>query len=201
MTRTYVIGLTGNIACGKTLVLDELRALGAETIDADRVAHQVMQPGGPAYQAIVAHFGPEIVAPDGALDRRKLGAIVFNSPAELDALEHIVHPATVAAIRAQVARATAPVAVIDAIKLFEAGLDQDSDQIWVVRCAPAQQLERLMRRNNFSRAEALTRINAQPPQEEKLARADRVIDNSGSVDDTLAQVRAAWATIPHAGAV
>ncbi|HET7035916.1 MAG TPA: dephospho-CoA kinase [Thermomicrobiaceae bacterium] len=196
MTRPYVIGLTGNIACGKTLVLDELRALGAETIDADRVAHGVMQPGGAAYQAIVDHFGPEIVAAEGTLDRRALGAIVFNNPQQLDALERLTHPATVAAIRAQVARSSSPVAVIDAIKLFEAGLAADCDQVWVVRCEPEQQLARLMRRNNFSHADALTRINAQPPQEEKLARADRVIDNSGSLEETLAQVRAAWAALP-----
>lgn len=196
MSAPFVIGLTGNIACGKSLVLDELHALGAETIDADRVAHRLMQPGGEAYRAVVAHFGANIVAADSTLDRRKLGAIVFSDPAELEALDQLVHPATVSAIREQVAHSESPVVVIDAIKLFEAGLARDCDEVWVVRCDDERQLERLMRRNGFSREDALTRINAQPPQSEKVAQADRVIDNSGSIDETLAQVRTAWDTLP-----
>ena len=193
--RPLVIGVTGNIACGKSLVLAELARLGAETIDADRVAHGVMQPGQPAFDQIVAHFGERVLAPDGTINRRALGAIVFGDPRELAALDAIAHPATVAAIREQVARSISEVIVIDAIKLIEVGLDRDCDELWVVICRPEQQVERLMARNGFSRAEAETRINAQPPQEEKVARADRVIDNSGSPEETLTQVRSAWADL------
>jgi dephospho-CoA kinase len=188
----YVIGLTGNIACGKSLVLNTLRGLGAETFDADTVAHEVMRQGTEAWRQIAARFGDGVIGPDGEIDRRKLGAIVFADPAALEALDQIVHPATVASIRARIRQSRAAVAVIDAIKLFEAGLDQDCDEIWVVDCTREQQIERLTRRNNLTREEALKRIEAQPPQAEKLARADQVIDNSQSAEQTVATVLAMW---------
>jgi dephospho-CoA kinase len=188
----YVIGLTGNIACGKSLVLSTLRELGAETFDADRVAHDVMRHGGDAWKEIVARFGDEVIAEDGEIDRRKLGSIVFSDPVALDDLDHIVHPATVAAIRDRVRTSSHQVVVIDAIKLFEAGLASDCDEVWVVDCTREQQVARLMQRNGLTREQALTRIDAQPPQSEKLARADRVIDNSGDPGTTVASVRALW---------
>lgn len=193
--RPYVIGLTGNIACGKSLVLKTLRELGAATFDADLVAHQVMRHGTPAWHEIVTRFGEGVVGDDGEINRRALGAIVFAEPAALEALDQIVHPATVAAIRQQVEQLIGGVAVIDAIKLFEAGLDADCDEIWVVDCTREQQVERLMRRNNLTRDAAMERIDAQPPQAEKRARADRVIDNSGAPDKTVAAVRELWATV------
>jgi dephospho-CoA kinase len=188
--------VTGNIACGKSLVLDTLRELGAETIDADRVAHAVMRQGEPTWQRLVARFGEEIVGPDGEIDRRRLGTIVFNDPAALQALDAIVHPATLAAVRERIEQSTAPVAAVDAIKLYEEGLDRDCDEVWTVICDPAQQVERLMRRNGFSHAEALTRIEAQAPQAEKAARADHVIDNRGTPEQTRAQVRRLWEGMP-----
>jgi len=190
--RPYVIGLTGNIACGKSLVLKTLRELGAETFDADLVAHEVMRNGTPAWRAIVARFGDAVVGDDGEINRRALGAIVFADPAALEALDQIVHPATVAAIRERVEKLTGGVAVIDAIKLFEAGLNVDCDEIWVVDCTREQQIERLMRRNSLTREAAIERIDAQPPQSEKRARADHIIDNSGPPDDTVAAVHARW---------
>jgi dephospho-CoA kinase len=193
--RPYVIGLTGNIACGKSLVLKTLRELGAETFDADLVAHEVMRHGTPAWRAIVERFGEGVVGEDGEINRRALGAIVFADPAALESLDQIVHPATVAAIRDRVAKVAGGVAVIDAIKLFEAGLNADCDEIWVVDCTREQQIERLMRRNNLTREAAIERIDAQPPQTEKRARADRIIDNSGAPDDTVAAVRALWETV------
>jgi dephospho-CoA kinase len=193
--RPYVIGLTGNIACGKSLVLKTLSELGAETFDADLVAHEVMRHGTPAWQAIVTRFGEGVIGQDGEINRRALGAIVFADPAALEALDRIVHPATVAAIRERVGGLTGGVAVIDAIKLFEAGLNADCDEIWVVDCSREQQIERLMSRNNLSRAAAIERIDAQPPQSEKRARADHVIDNSGAPEDTVAAVHALWNTI------
>lgn len=194
--RPYVIGVTGNIACGKSLVLDTLAKLGAETIDADRVAHEVMAPGTPTAERVIAAFGEEIRGPDGGIDRRALGAIVFRDPDKLALLDSLAHPPTVAAIRERVAASTAAVVAIDAIKLFEAGVAEDCDEVWVVTCTPEQQVERLMRRNGFDREEALRRIQAQPPQEEKVRRADRVIDNSGTVENTVAQVKAAWDALP-----
>lgn len=191
----YLIGITGNIACGKSLVLDTLRELGAETIDADRVAHAVMAPGTPTSERIIATFGESIRGDDGGIDRRRLGAIVFSDSAKLAQLDALSHPPTVAAIRAQVAESEASVVAVDAIKLFEAGLAKDCDEVWVITCDPEQQLERLIRRNGFSREDARRRIEAQPPQEEKSRRADRIIDNGGSIEQTREQVRAAWAAI------
>lgn len=194
--RPYIVGLTGNIATGKSLVLRRLAELGAETIDADLVAHRVMQPGTPTAEAIITEFGEEIRGEDGGIDRRKLGPIVFANPAKLARLDEIAHPPTVAAIREQVAASQATVVVIDAIKLYEAGLDRDCDEVWAVYCDPEKQLERLMARNHLDRDEALRRIDAQPPQEEKTQRARRVIDNSGSMEETRRQIDAAWADLP-----
>ncbi|MCM8747839.1 dephospho-CoA kinase [Thermomicrobiaceae bacterium CFH 74404] len=195
-TRPYVIGLTGNIACGKSLVLRALAELGAETIDADQVAREVMSRGSPVLEDVVLAFGPEVMNPDGSLDRRALARIVFSDPEQLARLESIVHPPVVELIRRRVAESRSPVVVIDAIKLFEAGLAGDCDEVWVVTCKPEQQLARLMARDRIGEDEALLRIRAQPPQEEKVRRADRVIDNSGAIEETIAQVRAAWEALP-----
>ncbi len=198
--RPYVIGLTGNIACGKSLVLRTLAELGAETIDADQVAREVMSRQSAVLAEVARAFGPEILNPDGSLDRRALARIVFSDPQQLARLEAIVHPPVVELIRQRVAESRSPVVVIDAIKLFEASLASDCDEVWVVTCTPEQQLARLMARDRVSVEEALLRIRAQPPQEEKVRRADRVIDNSGTIEETLAQVRAAWHALPiHRG--
>ena len=210
--RVYLIGLTGNIACGKSVVLGMLRGLGAHVLDADRVTHELQAPGQPVYQAIVAEFGAGILtAPGGPIDRRALGTIVFADPAALLRLEQIVHPAVRARIMAWLEslgggsresgdsenqlptpNSQLPVAVIDAIKLLEGGWKQICDAIWVVTCTPEQQLERLIATRGMSQAEARARITAQPPQAEKVAQADVVIDNSGSIVQTRRQVEAAW---------
>jgi dephospho-CoA kinase len=192
MNRPYRIGLTGNIACGKSTVLQELQRLGAAVLDADAVAHQVMRKGTTVHAAIAAAFGPGILAPDGEIDRRALGAIVFGDPAALSRLEAIVHPAVVAATERWLAEVTAEVAVIDAIKLIEAGIADRCDEVWVVTCPPEEQARRLQAYRGLSEEEAWTRIRAQPPQEEKVARADVVIDNGGHASRTRTQVRAAW---------
>jgi dephospho-CoA kinase len=197
--RPYLIGVTGNIACGKSTVLRRLAELGAETIDADTVVHALQEPGEPVWAAIRDEFGPGVIAADGRLDRRALGAIVFADPARLARLEELTHPAVRVRILAQVeeaARRDVRVVVVDAIKLYEGGLADHCDETWVVTCAPEQQLARLIARNGFGEAEARQRITAQPPQAEKIARADIVIDNSGSLDETRAQVDAAWSRLP-----
>lgn len=201
-TRPYLIGLTGNIACGKSTVLARLAELGAEVIDADGVVHALMEPGEPVWAAIRDHFGPGVIAADGRIDRRALGAIVFADPAELQRLEAMTHPAVRVRVMAHVAEAArrgVRALAIDAVKLFEGGLAEDCDQIWVVICDPAQQLARLMARNGFGETEARQRLAAQPDQAERVARADVVIDNSGAREATWAQVDAAWARTGQGG--
>jgi len=209
MTKPYLIGLTGGIACGKSTVLAMLAALGARSIDADRATHRVQQPGTPTYQQIVAAFGPAILSsPGGPIDRRKLGALVFGDPQLLRRLEQIVHPAVRAEINAfldAVGKAGGystrlrpierPVAVIDAIKLLESGWAKQCDQVWVVTCPEDQQLDRLMHTRGMSEADARQRIAAQAPQASRLAQATVVIDNSGSQAHTRAQVEAAWQNV------
>jgi dephospho-CoA kinase len=207
----YLIGLTGNIACGKSTVLAVLRELGAQVIDADRVTHELQQPGEPVYDAIVAEFGPGILtAPGGAIDRRVLGATVFADAAALRRLEQLVHPAVRERLRAwleeiavgvrgsgasELSSSRPQVAVVDAIKLLEAGWRSSCNAIWVVTCTVEQQIERLMTTRGMSEAEARARIAAQPPQSEKIAQADVVIDNSGSLDATRQQIEQAWRQI------
>ncbi len=190
MPRT--IGLTGNIACGKSTVAAMLRDLGAEVIDADQVAHQVMAPPGPVFDAIVREFGPGILARDGTIDRRKLGAIVFADPVALRRLDQLVHPATSATLRGMAVTSTAPVVVIEAIKLVEAGTSRWCDEVWVVTCRREQQIERLMAQRGLDRADAERRVDAQTPVEAKLPYATTVIDASGTLADTRRQVLAAW---------
>jgi dephospho-CoA kinase len=218
MNNVYIIGLTGNIACGKSTVLDMLRERGAQVLDADRVTHELQALGQPVYHAIVAEFGPGILsAPDGPIDRHALGAIVFADPAALRRLEQIVHPAVrerimswleyvatsewrlgtgsveAASSQSPVPKPQSPsVAVIDAIKLLEGGWKQICDAIWVVTCPPEQQLARLISARGMREDEARARIAAQSPQADKVAQADVVIDNSGPLEATRRQVAAAW---------
>jgi dephospho-CoA kinase len=186
------LGLTGNIACGKSTVLRRLNALGAYTIDADAAIHTILKQDGPAYAPVVAEFGQGIVQPDGEIDRRALGKIVFSDPAKLRRLEEIEHPIVRRYIDDLIRNADKTVVALDAIKLIEAGWADKSDAVWVVTCTREQQLERLMSTRGYSREEAEMRIDAQAPQEEKVARADIVIDNSGSLEHTQRQVDAAW---------
>jgi dephospho-CoA kinase len=188
-----VIGLTGNIGVGKSTVMALLAGLGAAGIDADKVAHQVMEPGQPAYHQIAARFDPSIAPGGGPIDRARLGQIVFSDPVALADLEAIVHPAVFQVIQRRVAEADAPVVVIEAIKLLEAGLSRQlCQQVWVVTAPREQQIQRLMQTRGLSEAEAALRIDAQPPQADKVAQADVVIDNGGSLDEVRAQVERAW---------
>ena len=195
----YLIGLTGNIGCGKSTVVQLLAEQGAQVLDADQVTREVMAVGQPAYRAIVATFGTDILAaPDGPIDRPALGRIVFGDPPRLRQLEAIVHPATRNAIflwlheRDSEAAPGRTVAVVDAIRLIEGGYVPICDAVWVVTCTPAQQLRRLVERRGMREADARQRIAAQPPQHAKAAVADIVIDNSGAFDATAQQVAAAW---------
>ncbi|MEO5954027.1 MAG: dephospho-CoA kinase [Chloroflexia bacterium] len=187
-----LIGLTGNIACGKSTVVRQLRELGAHTIDADALIHVILKKGGPAYEPVVQEFGEGIVAEDGEIDRRALGRIVFADPERLRMLEQIEHPVVRQVISDEIANAAEEIVALDAIKLIEVGWADKSDAVWVVTCTREQQLERLMATRGYSREEAEGRIDAQSSQEEKIARADVVIYNSGTKEQTREQVVVAW---------
>ncbi len=184
-----VIGLTGNIATGKSLVRRMLEHLGAFGIDADGLAHRAMSPGAPAYQPIVDTFGRWILTPDWQIDREKLGKIVFTDPDAMARLEAIVHPIVLEVIDLLVRRAKQRVIAIEAIKLFESGIAKDCDTIWVVDAPPDVQLRRLMRDRKLGEADARMRIAAQAPQSDKLARAQVIINNTGGYETTLEQVQ------------
>lgn len=187
----YVIGLTGNIATGKSLVRRMLEHLGAYTIDADGLAHQAMAPGAPAYKPVVLTFGQWILDADKRIDRSRLGAVVFSHPEALKRLEALTHPIVLRAIDTLIARSKHKIVVVEAIKLLEGPLAERLDAVWVVDADEKTQLERLAKRGLDHEA-ALKRIRMQNPQSEKLARADVIIYNEGTPDETWAQVRAAW---------
>lgn len=206
--KLYIIGLTGNIATGKSVVAGILAELGARVLDADALAHGVIKAGTRTWQRVVDEFGTDIVQPDGEIDRAKLGARVFTDPEALKRLEAIVHPVVIAESKRllrkwQKERSASAledniegtVVVLEAIKLIESGMHQQCDELWVVTCPYEQQVQRLMSNRGLSRAEAELRIRAQPPQEEKIAVADVVIDNSGDLEQTRAQVLREWERI------
>jgi len=200
----YIIGLTGNIACGKSTVVQTLADAGVHTIDADAVTRHLQQPGQPVYDAIVTAFGTGILLPDGSLDRKALGAIVFADPVQLTRLEHLIHPVVRQHILDWLAAlpsgspAVPTIAVIDAIKLIESGWPAICNAVWVVTAPRDLQIERLCRTRNMTPAEAVTRIDAQAPQADKVAVADVVISNQGDIATTLQQVLVHWQAIfPH----
>jgi dephospho-CoA kinase len=193
--RPVLVGLTGNIATGKSEVARMLAELGARVIDADKVAHEVMQPGGPAYAPVVEAFGPDILAAGGAVDRAKLGAIVFREPEALRQLEAAVHPATIAEIDRRIDQATEAVVVVEAIKLIEAGMHRDYDALWVVTAPRELQIARLVATRGLTEKEAALRVDAQPPQGDKAAVADLVIVNDGDLGELWEKVKAAWVQI------
>lgn len=186
------VGLTGGIACGKTYVADLLRDLGGEVTDADVVARAVVEPGQSAYSDIVKEFGREILAVDGTIDRAKLGALIFADEQLRLKLNAIVHPRVHAAqmqwMNEIAQRNPQAIAITDAALIIESGGYKRFDKIIVVHCAPEIQLERLMTRNQLSRAEAMKRIAAQMPSTEKLKHADYSIDTSGGFVATKQQV-------------
>ncbi|WP_162909271.1 dephospho-CoA kinase [Aggregatilinea lenta] len=194
----YVIGLTGNIATGKSLVRRMLEHLGAYTIDADSLAHQAMAPGAPAYKPVVSMFGRWILDPDGRIDRAKLAAVVFSHPEALARLEALTHPIVIQAISTLIKRSRHRVIVVEAIKLLESEIAGMVDTIWVVNTSEQQQVERLVSKRNMPEEQARRRVQAQNSQADKLGRANVIIDNSRNPEDAWKQVRAAWSRIQGA---
>lgn len=191
-----MLGVTGNIASGKSTVVSILKELGATHIDVDIVYRDMVQAGEPLLIRLVQYFGAKIVGADGALDRGALGKIVFADPAALRDLDEITHPAIIVEIDRRVDAIMSGIVVIDAVKLIESGHAEHCDVVWVVTVDPETQVTRLMQRNRLDEEEARRRVSAQPPVERKLARADHVIDNSGLLADLRAQVMDAWRGLP-----
>ena len=187
------LGLTGGLATGKSTAAEILASLGAEIIDADRIAHQVLEPEGEAYSDVVAYFGRTILIEDGKVDRKKLGRIVFSSPDRRQQLEKLTHPHILAEIerRLEEARESSRI-VLEAPLLFETGLEKLVEETWVISARLEIQIARLKRRDGLDREEALRRINAQLSLKEKRKRADLVIENNSTKAELKEKVAKAW---------
>ena len=188
----YIIGLTGNIATGKSVVRRMLEHLGAYTIDADALSHRAIAKDAPGYKPAIETFGKWILDSDGQINRSKLGGLVFRDPDALSKLENIIHPLVGQAIELLAQRASQRVIVIEAIKLLESELRAYCDSIWVTYAPEEVQIDRLMRKRKMSRDEAVNRIHSQGGQSEKIERASTVIRNTGSYDELWKQVTTAW---------
>jgi len=188
-----LIGLTGGIGSGKSTVSARLAELGARVVDADAITRAVQAPGTEVFAAIVDRFGPAVLAGDGSLDRPALAAIVFRDPDELKALNAIVHPAVGVAIAEALATAaeTDDVVILDVPLLVESGRD-DMAAMVVVDLDPEVAVARLVEHRGFTEEDARARISRQASRAERRAKADKVLDNRGSVEDLLAQVDALW---------
>ncbi|RIJ58385.1 dephospho-CoA kinase [Clavibacter phaseoli] len=194
-----LIGLTGGIAAGKTVVADRLAELGAVRIDADRLAREVVEPGTPALAEIARRFGPGVIAPDGSLDRPALGAVVFQDPDARRDLEAITHPAVRALSAARMAAAgeadADAVVVYDIPLLVESGRVDEFDRIVVVHAPRDERIRRLVELRGMSPEEAESRIASQAADEDRLAVADVVVDSGVSLASTLAQTDRLWANL------
>jgi dephospho-CoA kinase len=184
------VGLTGGIACGKSVVRRRLEERGIPTLDADAVVHRLLQAGTEVTRQVADAFGERVKAPDGSVDRKALGALVFQDDEQRQKLNAIVHPAVWLEIERFFEareRARDEVAVVDAALMIETGSYRRYESIVVVHCRPELQLERLMARDGISREDALRRIRAQMPLEEKMPFADFLVDTSGTLEETLEQ--------------
>jgi len=193
----YVIGLTGNIATGKSVVRKMLEHLGAYGIDADALAHRAIAKGAPGHDLVLKSFGEWVLDGEGQIDRAKLAKVVFSDPKALERLEAIVQPLVTHAIDILIRRSRHSVVVIEAIKLLETDLAAGCDTTWVVDATEELQVARLIQKRNMSETMAKQRVASQLPQALKLQSAKVVITNNGSFEDTWDQVQDAWAQLPQ----
>ncbi|MCK9417793.1 MAG: dephospho-CoA kinase [Nitrospirae bacterium] len=189
----FFVGLTGGIASGKSLVARVFKDLGAHVIDADRIVHELLEPEQQACREVLDHFGKEILLPNGGIDRRKLGELVFNDPEKRAWLNSFLHPKVFNTYTVQVrhlqSRQPDILVILDAALLIETGYHRNMDRIVVVYADREQQIKRLSLRDKFTREQALARITSQMPLAEKRAHADYVIDNTGNREAAEAQAR------------
>ncbi|MEN8242250.1 MAG: dephospho-CoA kinase [Chloroflexota bacterium] len=190
--KKTIIGLTGNIATGKSVVRKIFEHLGAYTIDADSLTHRVMAKDGPAYQPIIDLFGKFVLTENGEVDRAKLGKLVFSDQSALESLEEIIHPLVRQAADYLIKHATQSVIVIEAIKLQTSPLVSYCDTVWITMSTEENQLKRLTEKRKMSVEDARQRIAAQSPQAEKAALSDLKIKNDGTIEDVWKQVQAGW---------
>ena len=195
-TKTLILGVTGNIASGKSTVAKELARRGAAVLDADQLAREVVESGSSVLKKLVKLFGTEILQQDGNLDRDRLGQMVFADVKVRAMLNQIMHPEiakkSVERLQKLKSNPYLPLIVYEAPLLFEVGAESRVDKVLVVKIDPEVQLKRLMARDRLSEEKAQQRVAAQMPQQQKLERADYIIDNSGLVAETLEQIDALW---------
>lgn len=192
-----VIGLTGGIGTGKSEAARRMTALGAALIDADRVGHEAYTPHTEAWRRVVEAFGEGILGPDGEIDRRSLGAVVFSDPEQLARLNGIMHPLMAGMVQEKIdgfREEGAEVVVVEAALLFEAGWDSLVEEVWVTDAPEESVIVRLAQRNGMSEEEARKRVSAQMSRAERLGRADVVIDNSSGMAEMQRAIEELWAT-------
>jgi dephospho-CoA kinase len=198
-----ILGITGNIGAGKSSVAREFQRLGAALVDADQLAREVVEPGSPVLAELVEQFGREILNSAGRLDREALGRLVFSDDSARQQLNRITHPAIAERSTGRLnqlrRQADIPLVVYEAALLYEAGAEARVDRVLVVKIDPQVQLQRLMARDGCDEQSARQKIAAQMPQNDKLARADYVIDNSLSLEETRRQVEKLWPQLLMAG--
>lgn len=191
-----VVGITGNIGVGKSTFIAMLAAKGAYIIDMDQTTRKALHSSGPGYSPVVEEFGQQILHDSGEIDRSHLGGIVFGDADRLAALEKVLHPIVFEMAKAELAEAQAPLVAIEAIKLLEAGrTSQLCDQVWVVTAPANVQMRRLTRERNMSEDDARQRMSSQTSEAWKVSQADRVIDNSGTVQELALQVEQIWSQV------
>ena len=211
MPEVLKVGLTGGIAVGKSVVGKMFAGLGVHVIQADEIAHQLMQPGEPVYQQVVDHFGSGILNPDGSVNRARLAELAFGAdgnPSRVQELNQIVHPGVIRRQEEWMAdvgrRDPQSIAMVEAALILEAGMAKSFDRLVVVTCQPEQRIKRWAQRlkvdQETARREVTRRMAAQLPDEEKTKAADYVVDNSGSLDETARQVKVIYAELEQQAA-
>lgn len=190
-----VIGLTGGIACGKSTASAYLKELGACIVDTDGISRATTKKGGKGYYAVLEHFGRDLLLENGEIDRRKLGGIVFTDETKRQELNALIHPIVIEESKEQMQAARDAgykVCILDVPLLFESGMETLCDETWLVYVPREEQIRRINERDGLEEKAAAARIDSQMPLEEKMRRADRAIDTSGTIEETQAKLKTLW---------